>query len=419
MPTTPLNQNLDDLLLDLATSIEPSDADRRVIDSRYRALKTHLERPTSALSKYLRDDESRIYAQGSISISAAIVSGDKDDRFDVDAMVEFEVPADWSNDQALDMLFDGLQGFPGAEEIVRNTRCVTVHFAFMHMDVTIMHPQQEPRPERVGEIFHSPDKGESYRVPANPHGFSTWFRKSVFFQEGIGSFAERISKRRLESQIDRLQAPVAKALDQDKLPPMIPPRMDAQQVVALKLMKRILNVEYAKLKVRKPPSIYTTKKAADCGYEPMGLTAQLERLAKCIQTEMINAIVLGYGPDERNPTHFEDCLNDRWPETQEDRQVFKNVMGRVLQSLEKAKSSGFTEIAKIMHELFGETISAVAVKKHLVRREGSNPAMVMKGVGTIIPAAAISAPAIARDMHSIPKHNFHCELKKNGKRNNR
>lgn len=418
MSTTPLNENLDDLLLDMATSIEPSDADRRVIDSRYRALKTHLERPASALSKYLRDDESRIYAQGSISISAAIVSGDKDDRFDVDAMVEFEVPADWPDGQALDMLFEALQGFPSAEEIVRNTRCVTVHFASMHMDVTIMHPQREPRPERVGEIFHSPDKGKSYRVPANPHGFSTWFRKSVFFQEGIGSFAERISKRRLESYIDRLQAPVAKALDQDKLPPMISPRMDAQQLVALKLMKRILNVEYAKLKVRKPPSIYTTKKAADCGYEPMGLTAQLERLARCIQNEMNNAIAVGHGPDERNPTHYADCLNDRWPETQEDRQVFKDVMSRVLKVLEKAKSSDFAEIAKIMRELFGETVSAVAVKKHLARREGSNLAMVMKGVGTIIPAAVISAPAIARDMRSIPDHRFHCELRKNGGENN-
>ena len=412
MPMMPLNENLDDLLLDMATSIEPSETDRRVIDKRYRDLKTHLERPASALSKYLRDDESRIYAQGSISISAAIVSGDKDDRFDVDAMVEFEVPADWPEGKALDVLFEALEGFPNAEKIKRNTRCVTVHFASMHMDVTIMAPQQAPRPERVGEIFHSPDKGSSYRVPANPYGFSGWFRKSVFFQEGVGSFAERVAKRRLESFVDRFQAPTTKALDQDKLPPMIPPRLDAQQVVALKLMKRILNVEYAKKKVRKPPSIYTTKKAADCGFESMGLTAQLEQLARCIQNEMTNAIAIGNGPDERNPTHFADRLNDRWPETQEDRQVFKDVMGKVLRLLERAKKSDFSEIAKIMNELFGESVSAFAVKKHLMRREGSNPAMVIKRVGTVIPAAVISAPAIAKDLRSIPDHRFHCELKK-------
>jgi hypothetical protein len=72
MSKLPLNLNLDDLLLDIATSIEPSDADRRIIDKRYRELKTHLERPNSPLSGYLLEDESRIYAQGSISISATI-----------------------------------------------------------------------------------------------------------------------------------------------------------------------------------------------------------------------------------------------------------------------------------------------------------------------------------------------------------
>jgi hypothetical protein len=358
MSKLPLNLNLDDLLLDIATSIEPSDADRRIIDKRYRELKTHLERPNSPLSGYLLEDESRIYAQGSISISATIISGDKGDRFDVDAMVEFDVPTDWPEGKALDVLFEALQGFPGAEKVVRNTRCVTVHFSFMHMDVTIMDPQQEPRTERVGEIFHSPESGASYRVPANPYGFSNWFRRSVFFQEGADSFAEQVSKRRLESFIDRLQTPETRAADQDKLPPLIPPRMDSQQVVALKLMKRILNVEYEKKKVRKPPSIYTTKKAVDCGFETSGLTAQLERLAICIRNEMSTAIAVCSGPDERNPMHFADRINDRWPKTQEDRQVFQLVMEKVLKLLDRAKTSDFSEIAKSMSEFFGETVSS-------------------------------------------------------------
>src|SRR5690606_19929494 len=120
-----LSVNLDDLLLDIATAIDPSDADRRIMDRRYRRLKEHLERSTSPLAPFMRDDESRIYAQGSVAISATIISGDKDDRFDVDAIVEFDVPSDWSDEKALDVLFDALQGFPGAERIVRNTRCVT------------------------------------------------------------------------------------------------------------------------------------------------------------------------------------------------------------------------------------------------------------------------------------------------------
>jgi hypothetical protein len=410
----PITENLDDLLLDIATSIEPSDTDREKIEDRYRDLKKHLERPASALSQYLKSDESRIYAQGSVSISATIVSGDKDDRFDVDAMVEFEVPALWPTGKALDLLYDALQGFPNSVKIIRNTRCVTVQFANMHMDVTILDPHQEPRHARTGQIFHSPETGKGHRVPANPFGFSFWFRRTVVFQEGVGSFADRISKRRQENFVNRLHSQSTRAAEQDKLPPAIPPRFDAQQVVALKLMKRILNVEYAERDVRRPPSIYTTKKSTDCGFEPRGLTAQLARLAQCIRTEMLNSLAVGSGPDQRNPEYSEDRINDRWPQTQEDRRTFANVMDKLLGALERAKTASFTDIAQIMSELFGEGISTNAVRKHLTRRDGNMVASVVKKVGTIIPATVITAPAVAKELKPIPNHNFHCEMKKRG-----
>jgi hypothetical protein len=111
MSQNPITENLDDLLLDVATSIEPSESDRREIDGQYRALKKHLERPESPLSQFLKSDESRIYAQGSVSISGTIVSGDKDDRFDVDAMVEFEVPKHWPTGKALDLLHEACKNF--------------------------------------------------------------------------------------------------------------------------------------------------------------------------------------------------------------------------------------------------------------------------------------------------------------------
>ena len=409
MSMTSLNINLDDLLLDLATTIEPSDADRRIIEKRYRDLKTHLERPSSPLAGHLRDDESRIYAQGSVSISATIISGEMDDRFDVDAMVEFDVPPVWSDRRPLDVLFEALQEFPGAKKIVRNTRCVTVDFAFMHMDVTIMDPETAPRPERVGEIFHSPDSGESHRVPSNPFGFSQWFRRTVFFQDGVGSFSEKVAKRRLENFVDRLQPPNPRAADQDSLPPMIPPRFDAQQAVALKLIKRNLNVSYRKRQEKKPPSIYITKMASDCGHDEGGLTAQLERLASFIMNQMAHALAVSSGPDERNPAYEADRINDRWPKTQEDRQALHTVMGELLTVLEKAKTSPFAEIAKLMGQAFGEDVSGRAVKRHVDRRDGANPAKTVKGAGTVIPATIITSPAIARETRPIPDHHFHCE----------
>ncbi|MGV0817251.1 hypothetical protein [Martelella sp. AMO21009] len=99
------------------------------------------------------------------------------ERFDVDAIVEIDVPADWDNSRALDILEESLQGFPGVNKIVRCTRCVQLQFPFMHMDVTILDRQQRLAVERVGEIFHAPDTGPALRVPSNPWGFTNWFRK--------------------------------------------------------------------------------------------------------------------------------------------------------------------------------------------------------------------------------------------------
>ena len=170
---------LDEVLLDVAALIELSPRDRSIAENRYRRLKAHLERANSPLAPYLVDGQSMIYAQGSIATSTTIVSGTDDDRFDLDAIVEIDVPVGWDNSQALDLLESALQGFPGATGIERCTRCVQVQFPFMHMDVTILDRRQRIAAARAGEIFHSPDEGRAYRVPSNPWGFTDWFRCKV------------------------------------------------------------------------------------------------------------------------------------------------------------------------------------------------------------------------------------------------
>src|SRR3546814_17981797 len=124
---------------------------------------------------------SDLYAQGSVATSTTILSGDDDDRFDVDAIVEIDAPSNWSESEPLDQLFETLKNFPGAVEVVRCTRCVQIRFAFMHMDVTVMDRRQRLSGERPGHIFHSPATGSAYRVDSNPWGFNG-DRKSV----GVG-----------------------------------------------------------------------------------------------------------------------------------------------------------------------------------------------------------------------------------------
>lgn len=401
---------LDDLLLDVATVIELSNHDREVADNRYRRLKTHLERPTSPLRQYILSETSLIYAQGSMAIGATIVSGTDDDRFDVDALVEMDVPAHWSDDEALDQLFDALQGFPGVQKIVRCSRCVQLQFAFMHMDVTIMDPETEPRVERVGEIFHSPDNGNSYRVPSNPFGFAQWYRENVAVPSQ--GFINELQERRRSYGVDRLGLDLAEKAEQEKLPDSLPPRLDGQQVVALKLMKRFLKRRYEDRDLKLPPSIYLTKLSQTCGYEPGGLTAQLERFAVKVKAEMEAAYHDNRGPDERNPRYEPDRLNDRWPTSQVDRKTLANDMEVLLNNLKVAREAEFKDVARILAKLFGERVSTRTVENFMKRRDQRlerKSAHYERGTGAVIASTALAAPAVARTASPTPRHNFHCE----------
>jgi hypothetical protein len=403
---------LDDLLLDVVTVIELSDHDREVADNRYRRLKPHLERPSSPLRELLLNNSCLIYAQGSMAIGATIISGAEDeDRFDVDALVDVAVPAHWSNDEALDQLYKALQGFPDVQKIVRCTRCVQLQWAFMHMDVTMLDPMADPRPERVGEIFHSPDTGASYRVPSNPYGFGLWFRKNVTYP--TQKFLDEVKSRRRSFAIDRLPSMMAMdKAEQERLPPVVPPRVDTQQVHALKLMKRYLNLRYERRGIKLPPSIYFTKLSVTCGYEPLGLTAQLERLAAKIRIEMDAAFAANNGPHETNPAYQAEQLNDRWPTTQADRKMLADDMVTLLTGLQKAREAEIKDVIAVLSDLFGERVSKrtlEAFNKRVDRRSERRTLHLERGTGAIIPATAVAAPAVARSAVEVPRHNFHCE----------
>lgn len=402
---------LDDLLLDAVTVIELSDHDRQVAENRYRRLKPHLERPSSPLRDALMTSASMIYAQGSMAIGATIVSGTDEDRFDVDALVDMSTPDYWSDDDVLDYLFDALQGFPDVRKIVRCTRCVQMQFAFMHMDVTILDAARQPRVERVGEIFHSPDTGTGYRVPSNPYGFTTWFRQSV--TQPTYEFEKSLQSRRRIYGVDRLPSLTVKAdIDQENLPDVIPTRLDAQQVLALKLMKRFVNLRFQSRAIRRPPSIYFTKLAATCGYEQSGLTGQLERFAAKVKAEMDAAFAKNAGPDERNPTYQPDRLNDRWPTSQEDRKTLSADMDDLLNALRIARTAELKDIASIFDNLFGERVSTRTIdtfSKRIGKGSGRETFRYERGSGTIIPVTAAASATVASAAVAAPSHNFHCE----------
>lgn len=408
---------LDEVLLDVAALIEPSPRDRRVAENRYRILKQYLERTASPLAIHLKDGVSLIYAQGSIATSTTIVSGTEDDRFDVDAIVEIDVPGDWDNGRALDLLEEALQGFPGVVKIVRCTRCVQLRFPFMHMDVTIMDRRDRIAVERAGEIFHAPDTGAASRVPSNPWGFTSWFRGKV----GIGQedFAAILRQHRLAVSKNRLtfideneRIVVAKA-DQVDLPPVIPSAIDAQEAVALKLLKRFLNLRYEGLPVKRPPSIYLTKRAGDVGYVPQGLTAQLFLLADSTAKILRHHIATDTRPRELNPSYPPDRINDRWPAEGvagvKDMKMLAEQLEYLTVHLEQMAMAPLEDIAKAIDDLFGERIGSeqrAVLAKRYDRRAATTPVFAAPRSGAIATPAVV-VPRLETKAREVPRHNFH------------
>jgi hypothetical protein len=406
---------LDEVLLDVATLIELSPRDRKIAENRYRRLKEHLERPASPLAIYLIDGQSLIYAQGSIAISTTIVSGTEDDRFDVDAVVEIDVPDDWDNTRALDLLEDALQGFPGNIGIERCTRCVQLQFPFMHMDVTILDRRDRLAVARAGEIFHSPDRGGAARVPSNPWGFTDWFRSQIgvaqaLFAESIRRHRDAVSKSRLRYLDEDEQMVVAKA-DQHDLPPAIPSAIDAQEAVALKLLKRYVNLRYEDSRLPRPPSIYLTKRAGDVGYVEHGLSAQLFVLADSTAKILRQHLVDGTRPQEENPSYRPDRINDRWPRAGapgiSDMRALAEGLEYLADRLNHMAAASLTGISKAIDELFGERIGKEQRQVLAARYDRrSSPARVLSEprTGSIYAPAVIVTPERLRE---VPRHNFH------------
>lgn len=406
---------LDEVLLDVAALIELSPHDRKVAENRYRLLKTHLERRGSPLAPYLLDGVSLIYAQGSVATSTTIISGTDDDRFDVDAIVEIDVPADWDDSHALDLLEESLQGFPGVTKIVRCTRCVQLQFPFMHMDVTILDRRERLPIARAGEIFHSPDKGPASRVPSNPWGFTGWFRQQVHagqetFAETLRRHRGTVSKNRL-GYLDEYERQVVTKADQHPLPPVIPSAIDAQEAVALKLLKRYLNLRYENLPLPRPPSIYLAKRAGSVGYMPLGLTAQLYLLADSTAKIMRRHLADGTRPQEDNPSYPRDRINDRWPRPDTvgvaDMKALAEALEYLVGRLAFIETASLTDIANAIDELFGERIGReqrAILKERYDRRDGAKPVLSEPRTGGIYAPAVVVTP---ERMREVPRHNFH------------
>ena len=341
---TAFDQPLDRLYADIAIRIQLSTTAHSKAVQRYQAIADLLEREDSPLKGLIQ----LFYPQGSMAIGAAIVSGVTDDDFDLDMVLQ-ALCVGLMPKEVLDLLFKAINGKPGSQHyrrVRRRSRCVTVEYNGMHIDVT---PAERlpGTPERQSNIFHHKapeDPGQ--RIIANPYGFAEWFSRRT----PDTGFAEQYTSRARAYEASIF----VEAADADPVPPPEPAARKSLAVVALQLLKRWRNVQYHHRGSRKPPSIVMAKLVADAA----GQTATLSEEMLHQAASMLAFFERSHNVRQRvqvvNPVCHDDVLTDRWPRDIGQQAVFVRDLQRLVERLKQLDDCSLDEMKRIMVELFGE-----------------------------------------------------------------
>ena len=392
--TPALDQALDLLFADIAIRVQLSQTAHDKAVQRYETITDWLDRDGSPLAGRI----DVFYPQGSMAIGAAIASGVTQDDYDLDMVLQ-AVCGGLSPQEVLDQLFKALNGPPGSRyygKVKRRTRCVTVEYAAMHIDVTPAE-RLSATPERESHIFHHkhPQNGGE-RVVANPFGFAEWFKQKT----PDTGFAEQYAERARAYEATLL----VQAAETEPVPPQESVLGKSPAVVALQLLKRWRNVQYQKRGGRKPPSIMMSKLVADAAGQTSTLSEEVLHQAQRMLVFFERAHQSHQCAHVQNPVCPRDVLTDRWPANLGDQAVFVEDLRRLVERLEQLQGCGLDEIQQIMAELFGEGPTADAVKRfieHVGREIRRGKSRHRRNGGLVV------APGVAAGGVATPKHKFY------------
>lgn len=388
------DEALDRLLADIAIHIQLSATAHGKAVQRYQAIADWLERDDSPLRALVQ----LFYPQGSMAIGAAIASQVTNDDFDLDMVLQL-LCASLTAKEVLDLLFQAINGKPGSRyygRARRRSRCVTIEYSDMHIDVTPAE-RLDATPERESAIFHHKGpQGLGQRIVANPYGFAEWFKRAT----PDNGFAEQYDTRARAYEASLL----VEAADADPVPRPEPAIHKSLAVVALQLLKRWRNVQYENRGGRKPPSIVMSRLVADAAGKTTTLSEELLHQAESLMEFFERAHRVGQCVEVTNPSCPRDVLTDRWPGTLDQQAVFVKDLRRLVDRLKRLDDCDLGEIRRIMVELFGEgptTKSFEAFAKSLGREieRGRGRHRRNRG-GIVLPGAAAAGIA-------TPKRQFY------------
>ncbi|PYE40393.1 hypothetical protein DFI02_1174 [Rhizobium sp. PP-F2F-G20b] len=389
---------LDVLLADIAVRIQLTPTEHRLADGRYHSIHEWLERDDSSLAGKIQ----MFYPQGGFSIGATTARHAEDADFDIDAMVQLDMPADSDPEDVLSELHDAIKGEPGSRyhlKTERKSRCVTVKYDQMHLDVTpaVACPQLD---ERSSVIFHSKKLISGFhkeRLIANPWGFAQWFLARTPAEAAFGQFFERRS-------LDYERFLVAKAASEaEPVPAQAPAYRKSRAVIALQLIKRWRNLAYDARHQgnRLPPSVVLAHSVAVNANRTSSLSEELLHQVSCLIVELEHAERAGRVYEAFNPTcEPHDKLTDRWPEDLRSQRVFIDELRAFAVEVERLrKGLPISEMRKILEKLFGEKPASDSIRNFMDRQvddDRGGRAAHIPATGTVAAVTSIATPAYAR-----------------------
>jgi len=350
---------IDELLIDIAIRVQLSPTMHAIAVERYEAIARWLEREGSALRGRVR----LVYAQGSMAIGSTIRSKEDDDLFDIDLIVEVDWAVGTTPAQMLSALFQAIRGEKGSryfDMVELQTRCVTVHYADMHLDITPMR-RNHAWAARGGLIAHAKltePVAQHKLVAANPWGFAQEFKAKTPAEDWF-------SRVVLEKSYGRVIRAGAEPIPEHEALYAKP-----MAVVALQLIKRHIYLVYERKPgaPRRPPSVYVSESFARNAGRTSCLIDELIFQATELRAPLVVASQMGELIDVRNPALIEDRLTDRWPGNLVAQRVFQGELSTFIEALIAAKAErDASRLRERLAFLFGENAATEALTKYYER----------------------------------------------------
>lgn len=389
---------LDVMLADVAIRIQLTPTDYQAAVEHFDAINEWMDRADSPLHGRIE----LFYPQGGFMIGATTARHATDAEFDIDVMAQINWPANIDPEVALFTTHRAIRGEPDSryyKKCDRKTRCSTIQYDGMHLDVTTA-VRIIGREERTSYIFHSKPsdpKEPKQTLFANPFGFGQWFIRNTPADEVFGLYFEKAS---LDYSRARFEI-MAKA-DAEPVPDQMPAYRKSRAVIALQLIKRWRNLAYDRrhASLRLPPSVLLAYYVATNANRTKTLADELIHQIEGMINALEAAERLSRTVREFNPECREDELTDRWPANISEQRVFIDELKAFAVQLHRLQDGvPIAEMQRILEDLFGEKPAREAVRKYTGQHVSDNDAG--KGFhilrsGSIPALGSTAVPANAR-----------------------